>query len=425
MDDTDAAAALLDRCRQDGLVLPDYDGYCFANVPGTAADVLGVDVGPTLPDDVLAGVETDVSNVVVLLLDGLGWHRFRRDGADHRFPAQLLDRARCTPLTAVLPSSTAAAITTVHTGSTPAEHGVLGWDVRLPEEDVVVETFPHALRDGTDDPTPPVPSEEVVRTAPIYPALEAGGVEARVVQPAETLESAYAESAIGGARHVPYDGIEDGATTLRSELAASDGHSYTYFYAPDVDAASHESGVDSADYHDALATLSEHLSAALYDDLDPGVAEETLVLVTADHGMVDLEPGAAGYLDVTSIPDVAASLARRPAGDPVLPWGDYRGLHLAVQDGERSRARTALEARGARVFTREEVIDRHFYGPTVPPGFERRCGDLICTHPERKLAYPGSEKIVPYVGMHGGPTPREMLVPLAAARLSELQGDRS
>jgi len=46
-------------------VVPDYEGYCFANVPGTVGDVF-------------AGVETDVSHVVVVLLDGLGWYRFHR-----------------------------------------------------------------------------------------------------------------------------------------------------------------------------------------------------------------------------------------------------------------------------------------------------------------------------------------------------------
>lgn len=424
MDGTDGSAALLDRCRQDGLILPDYGEYCFAAVPRTAADVLGVDVGPTLPGDVLAGVETDVSNVLVVLIDGLGWHRFQRDGGDHRFLERLLDRARCTPLTAVLPSSTGAAITTVHTGSTPAEHGVLGWDVRLPAEDVTVEVFPHTLRDATGDPTPPVASEEVVRATPIYPELEADGVEARTIQPAETLESAYTESAIGGAKHVPYDGIEDGAASVRAELEANHGPSYTYFYTPDVDAATHDGGTDSADYHDALATVSERLSSALYDDLNPEVAAETLLLVTADHGMVDIEPGPAGYLDVTSIPDVATSLARRPSGDPVLPWGDYRGLHLKVENGDRRRAREALEAHGVTVFSREEVLERCFYGPSTPDGFESRVGDLIATHPDLKLGYPGGEKIEPYVGMHGGPTEREMVVPFAAARLSNLRGDR-
>jgi hypothetical protein len=125
----DAAAALLDRQRRDGVVVPDYDGYCFANVPGTVGDAFGVDVGRGLPEDALAGVETGVSHVVVVMLDALGWHRFHRDAADHRLLSRLRERGTVTPLTSVASASTAPAITSVHTGTPPATHGVLGCDV--------------------------------------------------------------------------------------------------------------------------------------------------------------------------------------------------------------------------------------------------------------------------------------------------------
>lgn len=422
------ATALLERCRRGEVVVPDYEGYCFANVPGTVASVLGVDpgrggsegVGRALPADALAGVATDVSHVVVVVLDGLGWYRFHRDAGDHRFLRRVRDRGAVTPLTSVLPASTAAAIPTVHTGATPAEHGVLGWDVRLPRHDVVVEAFPHQVR-GAPERSPPVSPGEVVRADPVYPAFEAAGVETTVVQPADTLGTAYADATFRGATQVPYDGVAAGARTLRDRVAADAGPSYTYFYAADLDTASHDYGTDSVAYHDALATVTRHLSRALYDDLDAETAAETLLVVTADHGVVDFDPGPAGTLDLLSVEGAAEGLARRPSGDPVLPWGDPRLLHLAVRDGDRDRVREALESRGATVFTREEMRDRGFYGPAAGTAFDRRCGDLVCTHPDLKLVYPGGEAVVPKTGMHGGPTPRELLVPFAAARLSRLR----
>jgi len=421
---TDEAAALLDRQTRDGLVVPDYEGYCFANVPGTAADALGVDVGRSLPSEALASVESDISHVVVVLLDGLGWHRFHRDGEDHRLLARLADRGTVTPLTAVTPSSTASAITTMHTGAPPAQHGVFGWDIRLPDHETVVEAFPHEIRstgDGTDDPTPPVSSDEVVCADPVYPALEAAGVDTAVVQSADTLGTAYADATFKGATQVPVDDVVHGATALRERLESVDGPSYTYCYVSDLDSASHDYGTDSGAYHDALATATRALSRALYDDLDPATGDETLLVLTADHGFVDFEPGPEGCLDVFSIDAVTESLARTSSGDPVRPWGDYRFLHLAVRDGAVDRARRALEAHGVTVLTREGVRDRGCFGPEAGPVFDRRCGDLVCTHPDLKLVYPSAESIVPKTGMHGGPTPREMLVPFAAARLSNLQ----
>ena len=117
-----AADRLLGRCRHDDLVVPDYNRYCFANVPGTVGELLNVDVGRPLPPDVFRGIDTDVTHVVVVVLDSLGWHRWNRDAHDHRFLSQLNARGTVTLLTSVAPSSTAPAITSVHTGVPPAEH---------------------------------------------------------------------------------------------------------------------------------------------------------------------------------------------------------------------------------------------------------------------------------------------------------------
>ena len=56
---TDLAASLRDRFEDDGFLFPDYDGYCFANVPGAVASLLGADAGRSLPADTFDGVDTD------------------------------------------------------------------------------------------------------------------------------------------------------------------------------------------------------------------------------------------------------------------------------------------------------------------------------------------------------------------------------
>lgn len=421
---TEASEALLEQCRRNDVVIPDYGGYCIENVPGTAAGVLDVDVGTSLPDDAVADADLDVSHVVVIVLDGLGWHRFHRDATDHRCFEQVIERGSTTPLTSVLPSSTSAAIPTFHTGTTPAEHGVLGWDVRLPDHDVIVEPFLHEIRDAPDDgATPPVPASAVVQSDPIYPMLESVGIETRVVQPAATLGTAYANATFRGATQLPYDEVADGVSALGTKLEDGDGPSYSYVYVSDLDATSHRFGTSAREYHDALDEVHDAIVRGLIDDLDAKVAEDTLLVLTADHGMRDFAPGPEGCLDVFSIPAVADAVERSRSGAPVFPWGDYRALHLAIEDGERRRACEALEARGVVVFDRETVIEEGFYGQSTSTVLAQRCGDLICTHPDRKLVYPGSEGVVPYVGMHGGPTPQELLVPFAAAKLSRLRGE--
>jgi len=426
---SDAVTALLDRCRHDGLVVPDYEGYCFANVPGTVGDVLDADVGRSLPADTLSGVETDVSHVVVAVLDSLGWHRFHRDASDHRFLRRIRDRGTVTPLTSVASASTAPAITSVHTGVPPAEHGVLGCDVRLSRENTVVRPFSHEVRadvvdsdDTSASAEPPVGADEVVAAEPVYPAFEAAGVETTVVQPAGTLGTAYADATVRGATQVPCEGLADGATRLRETVEEAGDRSYTYWYASELDSATHDYGPDSGAYHDALGTLTGRLSRALYDELDPDVAAETLLVVTADHGTIPLGDGPDSWLRVLDVDGVESRLRRRNR-DRVPPAGDPRLCHLAVESGSQDDVVAAFEDCGVSALTRQEVFETGLFGP---PGdsrdaVESRCGDVVVTDPDRALVYPEMEKVASFAGIHGGLTAPEQLVPFAAARLSRLQ----
>lgn len=138
------------RVAEDGYFFPDYDGYCLANVPETLLSLLDDRFEHRLPADVLDGVDTDVSQVVVVLLDGLGWDQWRRD-VDY---APLLDafenRGTVAPLTSVYPSETAAAITTFHSGRSPSEHGLLGWFQYVEAYDAILQTLPFTTLD--DEP---------------------------------------------------------------------------------------------------------------------------------------------------------------------------------------------------------------------------------------------------------------------------------
>src|SRR5579872_5565086 len=101
-------------------MLPDYRGRCIANlVPGlTDPD------GP--PGWMPAGVE-GAHQVVLLVLDGLGWDQLRERAA--------LAPALCAmdggPITSVAPTTTATALTSITTGLPPALHEVVGYRVRV------------------------------------------------------------------------------------------------------------------------------------------------------------------------------------------------------------------------------------------------------------------------------------------------------
>ena len=314
---TDVADALRREFGEDGYLFPDYEGYCFANVPHTVASVLGVETGRTrthrtLPEDVLSNVDAQgVETVLVVLVDGFGFEQWRRERDHHGFLDRLTDAARVTPLTSLYPSETAAAMNTFHTGRLPAEHGVVGWNVYEPSVDASFEALPFVTKDGEE---PPIDFGDVADADPIYSALADAGVSSHHVVPFETTT--------GGATKYTYESLADLPGRVRDALDATrreDARSYCYAYLPHVDAAAHRTGTDSANYRETVGEAFAAIEAGLAG-LDDTAADETLVVVTADHGHVNTDPERNVNLDAKDW--LVDALARHPTGRPC----DSRGV---------------------------------------------------------------------------------------------------
>ena len=373
---------LRDDHEDDGYLFPAYEDYCFASVPHTVTSLLGAETSRTLPDDVFDTVDTtDVDTVLVVLIDGFGLEQWTRDFAKHEFLRRVTERGTVTPLTSIYPSETAAAITTFHTGALPAEHGGVGWNVYEPTVDEAFEALPFLTKDG-EEPAG-LTREDVFDADPLYPELGDRGIESHHVDPLD-------KACPGTVPHTyEYGNAADTASTLRDAVAAAEDPSYVFAYFPHVDHASHEAGTESDEYQSALAAVDEAVGKAL-DGLADETAEDTLLLVTADHGHVDTDP--------------------------------ERNVHLPPDRIEPVREHL-LDELYARVFRREDVLDRGLLGDVeTSETFRRRLGDLVLTHRGLGTWFDDAEPDeLELVGMHGGLHPHEMLVPFAAVRLSDLR----
>ncbi|WP_123533818.1 alkaline phosphatase family protein [Halosimplex salinum] len=408
---TDVERSLLD----EGYLFPDYEGYCFANVNPTALSLLGADCDRRLPERVFEGVDTDVDRVVLVFLDGYGWEHWKRDHADVPLLSAFSERGTVTPLTSIYPSETAAATTTFHTGRTPVEHGVLGWDQYVQEIDAPLQVLPFATRNGdpADEAYPEYDRESLYEGSSIYERAAADGVESRHFHPFD------AHNPSAGATERTYDTVADLGVDLRQELETEDGADYLFAYLPQIDEIAHAVGTGDERYRARLQMVTECLRREVVEGVDPAVAERTLVLLTADHGIVDTVPDE--NVDLRGDDELWDALRRDGDGDPIPPVGSPRNCHLFLRDGTVDRVRERIESRyPCRTFTREEAIERGLFGDAEPSDlFRRRCGDLIVVHRDRGMWY--SEDELSLVGMHGGLTREEMLVPFAAARVSDLR----
>lgn len=402
------------RVAADGYFFPDYDGYCLANVPETLLSLLDDRFEPPLPADVLDGVDTDVSQVVVVLLDGLGWDQWRRD-VDY---APLLDafenRGTVAPLTSVYPSETAAAITTFHSGRSPSEHGLLGWFQYVEAHDAILQTLPFTTLD--DEPAADVFEDadpEVLSDAePLYPRVADAGVDVHLYQP-----SSFDPDTPSAEDH-PYRNVADAVAELRLDVEAAVADSnanergaYRYLYVPEIDAVAHEIGTGHDRYRAQVRAVIEAVRFELLDRLDDAAADETLFVVVADHGHVDIDPETNVDLRETAVWDHVDE--RKPVGSP-------RNVQFHDVDADALVETFAAEfVDDVRTFTREEYLDRDLFGPGTCRTFEQRAPDLVAVHRERGMWWVEDE--LDLVGMHGGLSREEMLVPFAAGRVADLR----
>ena len=107
-------------------LVPDYGGACLSNVVPALLEP-GEATPPWLP-----AIAAEADQVVLLLLDGLGWEQLE----DRRHLAPNLSAMAGADILTVAPSTTAAALTSLATGTAPGDHGVVGYRV-LQDGDVL------------------------------------------------------------------------------------------------------------------------------------------------------------------------------------------------------------------------------------------------------------------------------------------------
>ncbi len=414
--------------RRGSFVLPDYGRYSLAEIVPTVLAMFGVDAGrATLPDAVYREQAAGCDRVVLLMVDGLGYAQLTDHQEELPLFGLLGERGHVYALTSVFPSTTAAALTTLHTGFTPREHGLLEWTLYFEQLGAMVETLPFKplgsrtndslLRKGADP--------RLLYDGPTaYERLAAAGVASYCFNHQAYARSAYTSTVARGSQSVAYGWGADLVVALRRLLATVDGPAYFFVYWPQVDSVEHRYGPHSDEHRTELSMLSHLFKTELLDRLDRRAAERTLLLLTADHGQVGVQPEAIVYLD--AYPQVVDAFERSPKGKPIPPGGSPRDvfLHLRPECQATTMALLAEELEGqAQVLTLDQAEGLELFGIGEPsPHFRSRAGNTLI------LPYEGHDvwyhhfagRAFELRGHHGGLTEAEMLVPLVVARLSDL-----
>lgn len=337
--------------------------------------------------------------VCVVLVDGLGKALLKQRAAHAPFLRSVLAAGgggHPATINSAFPSTTATSLTSLGTGVAPGLHGMVGYDVLDPQQDKVVNLLGN-WDPGVDPRTwQPYPT--------VFERLD-GHVASTTISLPKFASSPMTVAALRGSTFV-------GATTAhaRTQAAAEQMAAHKdmlmYFYWAELDKAGHAHGSDSAQWEHQL----EELDAAM-KRLSTQLPSDTLLLLTADHGMVDV--AEKDRVDYTAFPELLAGV-RHTAGEP-------RMVHLYLEPDATEAVRDALVAawlhrfgKKAWVLTRAEAIAAGFFGE-VRPEVAPRIGDVLIAAREA-VAFFDPRRVRPaalaVVGQHGSITKAEREVPL-------------
>ncbi|MBI2169693.1 MAG: alkaline phosphatase family protein [Actinobacteria bacterium] len=358
-------------------IRPDYAGASVTQVVGGLLER----TAPAWMPEIIDGARS----IVLLVLDGLGWSAIE----EHRDELPMISSLPGRAITTVVPSTTGAALTSITTGLAPAQHGVVGYRMRI--DGGILNVLRWKL---SGQPSAPPPVD-------VQPHQAFGGRPVPVVSRQEFTNGGFTGAHMRGATIFGWRA----ASTLieHCRVLVERREPFIYAYYDGVDQVAHTQGIQDR-YFEAELGATDNLVTQLVHELP----ESAALVVTSDHGQVHFGP--EGWRSLAGL----AGLVEAYGGD-----GRFRALYAAPGAGEE----LAVAAREqfddvAWVFTREQLCDEGWLGPAPPSrAVRRRIGDVVLAARE-PVAFvdPTHQREVSMVAGHGSVTPDEMLVPLLAAR---------
>lgn len=367
------------------LLFPDYQNSIL-NIPCTLLKHFGLEA----PHGTLAVLEQELAahqykNIVLMVFDGMGTSILEKNLPQKSF----LRRHIRQEITSVFPPTTAAAITAIQSGLSPVESGWLGWNAWF-------EDFgrPLVLFTNKDFYT-----QEPVNGADVRgKLLKAPHINEKLQSKLDAHDISNLNNFCGTAHKV--ENLEQWFAEIET-LCQSPKHKFIYGYWNNPDSEMHKNGVESPAAKEILSVVNRH-TEQLADKL-----ENTLLIITADHGMTDVE---SLYLD--DYPELEACLEHAPTLEP-------RFCSFKLKPGCKSQFQKLFEQVFGEDFllmSKEEVLERKLTGCGSPhPRAAEFMGDMLAIAVGNKILQyrmKGVPQPKSFAAHHAGLTADEMRVPL-------------
>ena len=202
------------------LTPPDYGGGSLINlVAELEYRLTGHAVSPRLHTDLSARIP-EASTYVVVLYDGLGTAQL-----DHPRAGSLASHLSAA-IDAPFPTTTTVALASVATGLPPSRHGLLGYQLWMPEIELVVNTIKWTTLWG--EPVA-IATDDLLPAPNLWERLTAAGREPITVQPAAFTGSPLSRLLYPYAKFNGRQGLADPeAATLQVDSTIDAGAGYRF-----------------------------------------------------------------------------------------------------------------------------------------------------------------------------------------------------
>lgn len=403
-----------------GLLQPNYFDGTIGNVPATIASVLGVPFDGLNPlTNPLWQPLAGAKRVVLLIIDAMGWNLIEKERENL---GEVLERTAVSgQITSIFPSTTVAALSSLWTGLGPAQHGLAGLSLFMPEYAATTQmlkftptfgNYPDALIDAGLEP------DKFLYGSGFAEQLAQSEIPTYSFKGREIVDSALSKMhGRGVADDIGILSFSDLMVQMRLLLEAKQGEPlYACGYWPIIDSMSHVYGWDHEAVAVELHAIFRGIQTEIFQNMSAAARKDTVFFIVADHGQTHTPRSQEIYLE--DHPALKEMLFMRPAGEPRTPYlyakhGHQQNIINYINE-ELNHAMVAM--------TSEKALHVGLLGPYPhAPAITERTGDVLATMRDGYLLLTEKERESGKImrGRHGGMTVAEMEVPWFGFKLDE------
>lgn len=383
-------------------IKPRYDSGGFAGIPNRIKDAF-------------ASKQYDA--VVLFFVDAFGW-RFYERFQEAPFLKRISKHGRIEKLTSQFPSTTAAHVTTMHTGLPVGVSGVHEWYYYEPKVDRIIAPllFSYAgTRERDALKGMKVNAESIYPKGILYSELKAMGVDSFNFGLRDYTPSTYSKIVMEGSEIRSFKTLSEGLVNAGAVLNKQTTPTYIQVYFDKIDSIGHEYGPNSPQIEAEIETfllMMENYFERIFK------GKRILFLMTADHGMCEVDPKTTVYLNTNlNFDGFQRFVKKNRRGHLLVPAGSPRDMFLYINDEMLDEAHVFLTTRlegKADVVKTESLIADGYFGPQVSPAFRERAANLVVLpyRHESVWWYEKDKYEQNFHGHHGGLTPQELEIPL-------------